>query len=258
MTGILFCISIVASMIGAVTGIGGGIIIKPTIDAMGILSVSAAGFLSGITVLCMSAVSVTRSIKNGIQVRWKISCFLAFGSAIGGICGKWLFDFLKTQVFDEQIVGRCQAGALLALVVLVFGYTVFRSKIKTRRLQNPAGCTAIGWILGMSSAFLGIGGGPINLALLYYAFSMDTKTAAVNSLFIIMVSQVSSLAFTLARGQVPPFETAHLLVMVAGGIAGGLIGSSILKRINVRGADRIFQIVLAVIAGICIYNMVKI
>ncbi|MEI3183290.1 MAG: sulfite exporter TauE/SafE family protein [Lachnospiraceae bacterium] len=38
------------------------------------------------------------------------------------------------------------------------------------------------------SSFLGIGGGPINLVVLLYFFSMDTKAAAQNSLYIILFS----------------------------------------------------------------------
>lgn len=254
---LLLCISLISSVIGAITGIGGGVIIKPTVDALGVLSVSAVSFLSGVTVLCMSTVSVLRSMRSSIRVEWRISAFLALGSAAGGIFGKWLFDFLKTTVFDEQAVGQCQSAILLILVVLVFIYTLFRSKIVTRRLTNIPCCIAAGMLLGMTSAFLGIGGGPINLVLLYYVFSMDTKTAAVNSLFIIMVSQISSLLLTVFTKNIPVFEPIHLIVMIAGGVVGGLIGSRILKKINVKGADRIFQILLGIISCICIYNIFK-
>ena len=52
------------------------------------------------------------------------------------------------------------------------------------------------------SAFLGIGGGPINLAILSFCFSMDSKTAALNSLYIILFSQAASFINTLVRGTV--------------------------------------------------------
>ena len=42
--------------------------------------------------------------------------------------------------------------------------------------------------LGILSSFLGIGGGPINLVVLFFFFSMDTKTAAQNSLYTILFS----------------------------------------------------------------------
>ena len=44
-------VSFGASIVGAICGIGGGVIIKPTLDAFGVLSVATISFLSGCTVL---------------------------------------------------------------------------------------------------------------------------------------------------------------------------------------------------------------
>ena len=59
-----FIISILSSTIGSITGIGGGVIIKPVLDMTGLLSVSVISFLSGCTVLTMSTVSLIRSRKT--------------------------------------------------------------------------------------------------------------------------------------------------------------------------------------------------
>ena len=59
------------------------------------------------------------------------------------------------------------------------------------------------------SSFLGIGGGPINLVVLFYFFSMETKTAAQNSLYIILFSQITSLLTTLITHSVPEFTPAR-------------------------------------------------
>ncbi|MFR9254508.1 MAG: hypothetical protein ACLVJ6_02695 [Merdibacter sp.] len=50
MYALFFLISFGASIIGAICGIGGGIIIKPVMDAFGALDVSIINFLSGCTV----------------------------------------------------------------------------------------------------------------------------------------------------------------------------------------------------------------
>ena len=62
---IFFAVSFGASIIGAICGIGGGVIIKPVLDAFGVLDVSTIGFLSGCTVLVMSCYSVVRSKVSG-------------------------------------------------------------------------------------------------------------------------------------------------------------------------------------------------
>ena len=69
--------------------------------------------------------------------------------------------------------------------------------------DNAAVCVVIGFILGVMSSFLGIGGGPINLVVLYFFFSMTTKTAAQNSLYIILFSQATSFLSTVVTGSVP-------------------------------------------------------
>ena len=60
---LIFIICLLASVIGGICGIGGGVIIKPVLDAMGIMSVSAISFLSGLTVMSMSIISVLRQRK---------------------------------------------------------------------------------------------------------------------------------------------------------------------------------------------------
>ena len=46
-------------------------------------------------------------------------------------------------------------------------YTLNKEKIATRNVTGAIPCVAIGLVLGISSSFLGIGGGPINLSLIH-------------------------------------------------------------------------------------------
>ena len=57
-----FLVSFLASTAGAICGIGGGVIIKPTLDLFQMASVSTISFLSGCTVLSMSLYSVGRGL----------------------------------------------------------------------------------------------------------------------------------------------------------------------------------------------------
>ena len=105
------------------------------------------------------------------------------------------------------------------------------------------------------SSFLGIGGGPINLVVFYFFFSMDTKTAAQNSLYVILISQVTSLLATLVTRSVPTFGWLSLLLMVAGGIGGGMLGRVFNKRMDNRAEDKLFMGLMVVIMGISLYNV---
>lgn len=253
---VFFFVSFLASIVGAICGIGGGVVIKPVLDTLGLETVTTISFLSGCTVLSMSCYSVTRSLAkgdSGVDVRTGTP--MAIGAALGGLAGKQLFDLVKSLFENQSMVGAVQAGCLGAITLGTLVYTVNKSRIRTHKVTAPAVCVAIGLVLGIMSSFLGIGGGPINLVVLYFFFSMDAKTAASNSLYIILFSQLASLLTTLFTHTVPPFQWPVLLVMVGGGIGGGMVGRVLNKRIDNRLVERLFIGLMGLIVLICIYNV---
>jgi len=252
---LIFIVCLISSAAGGICGIGGGVIIKPAVDALGVLSVSALSFLSGLAVLSMSCISVYKQRKRRL-VDVKTGTPLALGAALGGVAGKAVFDGIKAA-FGEGQVGLIQSAALGVITVLTLLYMLFRGKIKTHRVINPLCCAGIGLLLGVMSAFLGIGGGPINLCVLYYFFSMDTKKAAANSLYVILFSQAASALSTVVQGKIPAFSWAMLLWMVMGGVLGGILGHKLNEKLSVKQVDRLFVSLLAVIICICIYNAAR-
>lgn len=259
MINILFmAVCFFASVIGAICGIGGGVIIKPVLDSFGVLDVAAISFLSGCTVLSMTTYSVIKGKLSGeSHVDGKIGIPLAVGAAAGGLLGKWMFSFVASLSPDKNKVGAVQAGCLLIVTVGTLLYTLYKDKIKTYQITNIPVCLAIGLVLGVMSSFLGIGGGPINLVVLFFFFSMQTKTAAENSLYIIFFSQIASLLSTLIKGDIPSFEIITLVLMVIGGIAGGVGGRAVNKKINEKTVDKLFIGLMVVIIFINAYNIYK-
>lgn len=253
---IFFLISFIASLVGAICGIGGGVIIKPTLDAFHILSVATISFLSGITVLSMTCYSVGKAKLSGdLAVDMKIGTPLALGAAVGGILGKWGFELVSGLFSDKEMVGAIQALFLLLITIGTLIYTLKKDKIKTRHTKNLIPCLVIGTVLGILSSFLGIGGGPINLVILYYFFSMETKEAAQNSLYIIMFSQLASLIKTFLSDSVPEFDTLLLLLMILGGILGAIAGRRINQKIDEKAVEKLFIGLMIVIILINVYNV---
>ena len=205
-TYILFSlISFGASVIGAICGMGGGIIIKPVLDASGALSVSTISFLSGCTVLAMTSYSVLKSKLSGkSEIETRTAIPLAIGAACGGLFGKWLFDRISAQFAEPDMIGAVQAASLFFITLGTLIYTIKKNDIRTINVLNASVCMLIGSVLGVCSSFLGIGGGPINLVVLFFFFSMDTKRAAENSLYIILFSQMASLLSVMPHFIVPP------------------------------------------------------
>lgn len=254
--GLFLLISFGASIAGAICGIGGGVIIKPTLDAFGVLSVSAISFLSGCTVLAMTCYSVIKGKMSGESlVDMKTGTPLAIGAAIGGVVGKSMFQAVSSLFADKDMVGAVQAACLLAITLGTLIYTIKKDRIHTHHVTNPVICVLIGLVLGILSSFLGIGGGPINLVVLFFFFSMDTKAAAQNSLYIILFSQITGLLNSLVTGTVPEFSIWLLVLMVIGGILGGMSGRVINKKIDEMVVDKLFLFLMVVIIGINIYNI---
>lgn len=251
---IMFLVCLAASGVGSIAGYGGGVIIKPVLDALHILPVSTISFLSGCTVLAMSVVSLLRSKGNGVKLQIRTTTPLAVGAAVGGLLGKWLFELVRSGS-DENMLGLCQSVLLLVTTVLVWVYTLKKDKLPSYRLESLPVCALVGVILGVVSAFLGIGGGPLNVALLFFFFSMDAKEAAKNSIFIIMFSQTASLLSALARQNVPEFVWYHLVLMAAGGVGGALLGAAISKKMDNKAVERLLLVLMLVIIGINIYNV---
>ncbi len=253
-----FLVSFPASIIGAICGIGGGVIIKPLLDLFGVGSVATISFLSGCTVLMMSLYSVERSIvTHESQVKFSVATPLAIGAAVGGVVGKQIFSMISAASGNYQMVGFIQSVCLTLVTLGTFLYTLKKDKIKTCQIKGKTACVLVGLALGIMSSFLGIGGGPINLVVLFYLFSMDTKTAAQNSLYIILFSQFASLVTTLVTGKLPEFEIAALLFMIVGGIAGGIIGRSLNHKLDSKKLDKIFLGAMVVIVLISCYNAVN-
>ena len=247
-----------ASVIGAICGIGGGVIIKPVLDSFGVLDVTVISFLSGCTVLSMTTYSVVKNKLSGeSHISMKTGLPLAVGAAAGGLIGKWLFSYVKSLSSNPNKVGAVQALCLLIVTLGTLIYTIYKAKIKTYQVDNAIVCILIGVFLGIMSSFLGIGGGPINLVVLFFFFSMSTKIAAENSLYIIFFSQIASLISTIITGSVPDFQIGVLILMVAGGIAGGICGRIINKKIEEKTVDKLFIGLMILMIIINIYNIHK-
>ena len=252
---LFFIVSFLASIAGAICGIGGGVIIKPVLDLLKLETVSTISFLSGCTVLSMSCYSVGKSMLAGERrVALNTGTPLAIGAAIGGLVGKQMFTAIKGMFENQNKVGAVQAGCLAVITVGTLIYTLRKDKIKTHSISSPLLCVVIGLVLGVASSFLGIGGGPINLVVLFYFFSMDTKTAAANSLYIILFSQLTSLLATLFTRTVPDFQLLTLALMVAGGIGGGATGRVFNRRMDNRAVDKLFIALMVVIVFISLFN----
>ena len=255
---ICYLVTLVACVLGTICGMGGGIIIKPVLDATGVMSVSTITFLSGVTVIAMSCWNVGKNfLKKESEVELRSTSVLAVGAAIGGLLGKQLFTMTAGLFPDQNTAGGVQAVLLLIATLATLLYTLRKDRITAVQIASPVASLLIGLALGMLGAFLGIGGGPFNVAALCFFFSMSTKRAAQNSLFIVLFSQLTSTMKTVLFDGVPAFQVTVLLGMVLLGIAGSELGRRINKKIDNRQATVCLEGAMVLIMVISVFNIVK-
>lgn len=255
MTVIVVITAFFATILGSISGIGGGVIIKPVMDAILDLSASTISFLSGTTVLTMTIVSLLRSRGGDVRIDRR-GTFLALGGAVGGLAGKMLFSLVSENAANPSLVSLVQNIVMVILTLSVLIYVIFKSRIHTLNVSSPVLSTLLGFLLGVLSSFLGIGGGPINIMLLSFFFSMDSKTAALTSLYIIFFSQAVSFISSLIEG-FPPFEAEMLIAMMVAAVLGATLGRTFSKKMSSHAVDILFSWMLVGITLISIYNCIR-
>lgn len=254
---ICYLVTFCACIVGTICGMGGGIVIKPALDAMGVMSVASITFLSGCTVVAMTGWNVGKNLwRRESVLELRTTLVLAVGATAGGFLGKELFRRVSALFADQDTAGGVQALLLLAATAATLVYTLRKDKVRSRQVESRLLMVVLGLVLGILGAFLGIGGGPFNVALLTYFFSMPTKKATQNSLLIVLFSQLSSTVKTIAGG-IPPADPAILAGMILLAILGSEAGRRINKMIDNRQATLCLEGAMILVMVINIYNAVK-
>lgn len=252
-----FLIAIGATTVGSLTGMGGGVIIKPLMDVLQGFDVQTIGVLSSITVFSMSVVSIGKQMLSKTKIPFDTAIPLALGSVVGGLAGEKLLQLIVDALQANAAVTVVQNVALSLLILAVFLYMKNKSHIPSKQLRGLVVSLLVGAFLGICSSFLGIGGGPINVALIIYLFSFDTKTATVCSLVTILFAQISKLTTVALTTGFGGFDLSMAPVMVVGAIAGGFIGASLNKKCKEETVEKAFNAVQLLVLAISVFNIVR-
>lgn len=247
---VYFLIALLATTIGSGAGIGGGVIVKPALDALGGYDVFVIGVLSSTTILAMALVSTFKCVRQESKFDVRL-VFLTIGAIVGGFLGKEFFS-IAYKAMNGETLTTIQASIIVILLVVV----LFRNKLPDWHIKNKFAVVAMGLLLGTLSSFLGIGGGPINVAVLCMFLAMDIRKAATGSIFIILFSQIAKLATIALTSGFGAFDYTMLYYMIPGGVIGGLLGSQIKCRLNEKYIEMLFFIVVIGVIMLNIYNII--
>lgn len=254
---IYFLVGLISTTVGAISGIGGGVIIKPVLDMLGDYDIASIGVLSAFTVFSMSVVSLGKNIKNKVNLDGKRTISLAIGSILGGVVGKEAFQIFLNVLNNEILAQKLQSIILLLLMLTVLILYSKEGKIKGFKIESLSICFIVGLILGITASFLGIGGGPLNVIVLMYILGMNAKTSAINSIFIIFFSQGSKLLTILLNEGFLVYNLEVVAYMIVGGMLGGFLGSNLSKNIKKKDVKNTFKLCMITIISFNLYNIIK-
>lgn len=247
-----FAIGLLATIFGSLVGLGGGVVIKPVLDAIGTYDLTTIGILSSFTVFSMAVVSTGKQMKKGFKVE-KNMLVIAAGSILGGGIGNLLFGIFLKTLNDEGLATAIQGLMLAFLLILV----LFKENFPKYHIKNYLGLFSVGMLLGTIASFLGIGGGPINVMVLVLLMNMDIKKAAITSILIILLSQFTKLTLIFIETGFTGLDLSMLSVMIPGGILGGFIGAHYNHKLTHETIHRIFNIAIIALVVLNIYNVIS-
>lgn len=254
MVGIVYFLIIVfATFIGSSAGIGGGVIIKPSLDALNMSDIRTIAFISSCSVLTMAIYSSSKQVKTVKNFDVKMVVLIGLGSVLGGIVGNKIFTYFLNN-YNDYTVKAVQSLALILLLIVVLLNSIY--KFKTFKVKNSLFIFLIGFTLGTISSFLGIGGGPINVAVFNVLFSCDIKAAAIYSLVTIIFTQISSLITMYLSTGFKDLDLSLLFFAIPAALLGGYIGTKFNKKSSPEKINNLFKITTIGVIILNIYNFI--
>lgn len=253
---IYFVVIILANTVGAISGMGGGVIIKPVLDSLAFHSLAAISFYSSVAVFTMSIVSTLRQFKNGLSLKVNIALFISAGSVIGGALGNMVFESLLTFFSKETYVQLIQIGLTILTLLFAYLYTKYFMG-KTYQLSNKGWYLLAGLILGFIATLLGIGGGPINVALIMLCFGIPIKEATVYSIITIFFSQAAKLLTIAQSTGFGRFDLSILIYVISAAFIGGFLGATISGKVSANRVTQVYQIVIILVLILNLWNGIR-
>ncbi|WP_321475846.1 sulfite exporter TauE/SafE family protein [uncultured Paludibaculum sp.] len=257
----VFLVSISAGLIGALTGLGGGIVVTPALTLLLGVDLRYAIGASLVSVIATSSGAAAAYVRDGLS-NIRIAMFLEIATTVGAISGALLAGKTPTHALAllfgavllhsawqvvqvrketahaaaiDPFSARLRLGGIYHAIEGSVPYQVGRAK---------AGF-ALMYVAGTLSGLLGIGSGALKVIAMDRVMGIPFKVSTATSSFMIGVTAVASAAIYLKRGYIQPVIA---LPVMLGVLSGSLLGARLLPRLPVLTLRRIFAVVVAVIA----------
>ncbi|HKT59690.1 MAG TPA: sulfite exporter TauE/SafE family protein [Gemmatimonadales bacterium] len=252
--------SLLAGLLGSLTGLGGGVVIVPMLTLLFGVDFRYAVGASLVSVIATSSGAAAAYVREG-YTNIRIGMFLEVATTIGAVAGAALAGLIPTSVLAVVL------GVVLIYSAFLAGrrdeeHVVVTPDPLARRLgldgsyPTPDGDreyhvqhvrTGFGVMLGAGvlSGLLGIGSGAVKVLAMDQAMCLPFKVSTTTSNFMIGVTAAASAGIYLARGYVEP---GIAMPVMLGVLAGSAIGVRILSRSAPGPLRALFAAVIGVLA----------
>ncbi len=267
-SGILFSSSLLAGLLGAMTGLGGGVVIVPLLTLAFHVDIRYAIGASLVSVIATSSGAAAAYVREGFS-NVRIGMFLEIATTLGALLGAYLTAKVSTQAI----------GIIFGVVLLYSAYASVKKKAEEHtsapdplalklNLQGtfptasgpeeyvaqrvPAGFGLM-FTAGTLSGLLGIGSGAVKVLAMDQAMRLPFKVSTTTSNFMIGVTAAASAGVYLSRGYIAP---ALAMPVMLGVLGGSLIGSRLLVKVHVKTLRWVFAAVIVALGVEMIYNSI--
>ena len=252
--------SLAAGFLGALTGLGGGVVLVPLLTIFFKVDLHYAIGASLVSVIATSSGSAAAYVKEGFS-NIRIGMFLEIATTLGALLGA----FLTAHVPARGI-------AVIFGVVLIYSAYVSRN-IRPRTAQNQPpdplasklrmnssfpdtsgtrnynvynvpGGFGIMFGAGALSGLLGIGSGALKVVAMDQAMRIPFKVSTTTSNFMIGVTAAASAGVYLTRGYIDP---ALAMPVMLGVLVGSLMGTRVLVKTKTKSLRLVFSVVIVLL-----------
>jgi uncharacterized membrane protein YfcA len=267
---ILLVSSLAAGLLGALSGLGGGVVIVPLLTIIFHVDIHYAIGASLVSVIATSSGAAAAYVREGFS-NIRVGMFLEIATTLGALLGAWLTTRVPTHAI----------GIVFGLVLLYSAYTALKQhhEIITQRpdplamrlrlkgtlptgpdthqdyvaQRVPAGFSLM-TLAGILSGLLGIGSGAVKVIAMDQAMRLPFKVSTTTSNFMIGVTAAASAGLYLRSGYLAP---ALAMPVMLGVLVGSLIGSRLLARVHVRTLKIVFALVIVALGIEMIVNSLR-
>ncbi len=262
-----FGIAYLAGLLGALTGLGGGIILTPVFVLLFHIDIHYAMGASLISVIATSSGAAIAFLKEG-YTNLRIGMFLEIGAVIGAVGGALLINHLSVSIiaiifgcvllFSAYFAAlRQESHAISPLshlwaekLNLTSHYPTLQGP-KSYSVQRVPQALSIMTLAGALSSLLGIGSGALKVLAMDQVMGLPYKVSTATSNFIIGITAAVSAGFYFSQGYIDPVLTAPVMLGV---LFGAVSGTQILRLLPTTLLRFIFSLLVVFVAIEMIYK----